>query len=383
MRTPTFFYMVLLFSLVVYSYGFVDPNLRLSTSVLYQKFHQPLFELIFHKRLFSTIAFIVILFSFFFFYYFFLRLVANKKFTTENIKWLIGVTVGILALSYPAFSYDIFNYIFTAKVTFFYHENPYIIMPVEFIEDPNLVFTRAANKIALYGPLWVLLSSFPYVISFGNIILSIFSFKALVAIFYLATAWSIWKTSQNNFSVALFALNPLVIIETLVSGHNDIVMMFFALLSFYLLKKDRIFVALFALLTSILIKYATILLLPIFLFIAYRTWKKRVVNWDLVYMVAAIVMFFVFLTAPLREEIYPWYVIWILSFAALIPRRKFLLVFVMVLSFAVLLRYVPVLYTGSYKGATPLLKEIVTFVPLGIVSIFWLCRRLFWQRFSR
>ena len=143
-----------------------------------------------------------------------------------------------MLLSYPAIlSYDIFNYIGTSKVLFIYHENPYLQMPIEFIGDPILMFTRAANKVALYGPLWVFLSGIPYAISFGNYFVSVFVFKIFVSVFYVGIVYLIRKLTNSYFSILLFAANPLVIIETFVSGHNDVVMMFFALLAFYLLKK--------------------------------------------------------------------------------------------------------------------------------------------------
>src|SRR5258708_36906519 len=78
---------------------------------------------------------------------------------------------------------------------------------------------------------------FPYFFGFGNFLLTLFGFKLIASISYLAMSFLILKITKNPLSAAIFALNPLVIMESLVSGHNDIFMMFFALLSLYLLSK--------------------------------------------------------------------------------------------------------------------------------------------------
>lgn len=382
MRWLILFYILILIILALYTYGFVDPNLVLSTSNLYKKFHQPLFELVFNNRPLSTTIFIVVIFLFSIFYFLSIRLAVKKKLNLGQLKRLLGITVGILILSYPAFSYDIFNYIFTAKVSYYYHENPYLVMPIEFIGDPNIAFTRAANKLALYGPSWIIISLIPFLAGLNNLILTIFSFKALVAVFYLATTWMIWKLSKNMLSVVIFALNPLIVIETLVSGHNDIVMMFFALLSYLLLKERKIGFAVISLGISILVKYATIVLLPIFLYAALKTIRKEKVDWDKVYLMSWLVMFIVFLVSPLREEIYPWYVIWFLSFAVFMRQVNILLVTTIVLSITTILRYPPVLYTGEYTGITPVAKEVLTFVPIIVVIAVFVMKKLIAKRYA-
>ena len=369
-------YLLLLSVLLFFSYGFVDPNLTLSSNVFYQKLQKPLSEIVFNNKPLSTAIFIFIIGSLFLFYFLFSFSKLKKRLKVLHLKRLILITAVILFFSYPAFSYDIFNYILTAKTTFLYRENPYIVMPIEILGEPNLLFTRAANKIALYGPSWIGMTLIPHLLGIGNILLTIFSFKLLVILFYLATSWLIFKLTKNVNSVSLFALNPLVVIETLVSGHNDIVMMFFALLAFYLLKKKNILIACLPLSISILVKYATVALIPIFFYVVYQTFKKSDIDWNKTFALATISMLIAFAISPIREEIYSWYVIWTLSFVVLVPKQKFLLSLAITLSFATLLRYVPVLYTGSYFGITPMVKKLVTFVPLSLFGIFWIWEKL-------
>ena len=361
-------YIFLSISLTSFSYIFVDPNLSYLQK-LYSGFAS-------QYRLQTTILYVLIIFLFFIFYFLFLWLLSKKRLNVKYIRLLIFTTVGILFFSYPAMlSYDIFNYIATGKVLFFYHENPYIIMPIEFTEDPLLSFTHAANKIALYGPSWILLTAIPYTAGLGSFLLTLFSFKLFIVLFYFALVFLIWKMSKNMISVILFAFNPLVVIETLISGHNDVVMIFFAVLSLFFLMKKKIFFAIFLFIFSILIKYATIFLIPIFLYALWKIIKSEEVNWKSIFYFSSVLMFIGFLLSPIREEIYPWYAIWFLTFAFLNPHKKFLVNISLFFSFGLLLRYTPYIFTGTYGGQTPVLKEIISFILPVLYSIYYVLKK--------
>lgn len=369
MKKNLFFaYSIFLFCFTLISYAFVDGNIPY-LRVLYSGFHT-------QNREVTAFVYAILLVTFFIFYFLFIRLYIKKKLFLRDVIVLIGMTVVILLFSYPAIlSSDIFNYIVTAKVLFYYHENPYVIMPIEFIGEPYVVFTRAANKIALYGSAWLFISLFPYFLGFGNFIATLFGFKLIASFFYVGTGIVMYKLTKNVFQMLLFILNPLVIIEILISGHNDIVMVFFVLLSYYLLQKKRFFWAIIAFLFSIGIKYVSIVLLPIFVYILVRTIQKEKINWHKIFSLSGWAMIGVFLLSPVREEFYPWYVVWFLSFAVLIPKKNLLLLVSQVLTFTTLLRYIPVLYTGMYGGIVPIAKEIVTFVPLLIIICFVFFRK--------
>jgi len=357
-------YGIFLLLFTIFSYVFIDPNL------LYLKGFYSGFA--FSDRLLATIFYASLVVIFFIFYGIFIYLGYKKKINLKEIFMLLGMIAVILFISYPAMlSYDIFNYVATSKVLFFYHENPYVVMPFEFTRDPLLLFTHAANKIALYGPFWILLAGIPYFLGFGNFLITLFSFKFLIAIFYLGTAFLIWKMSKNIIPVILFSFNPLVVIETLVSGHNDIVMIFFILFSFFLLTKNKIIFAVLFFILSILIKYATILLVPIFLFIVWRLIRKKGVDWAKVYFFSSLVMLIAFLLSPLREEIYSWYAIWFIPFAFLVLNKKILLSVSIVFSLSLLLRYIPYMLTGTYSGQTPFMKEIISFIPPVLVLAYY------------
>lgn len=363
-------YSILLISFTLFSYLFIDPNLSYFKS-LYSGFA-------FDHKLETSILYIVLVTAYFIFYLLFLNLLKRNKLSKGNLKWILILTVLISLFSYPAMlSYDVFNYIITSKVVFSYHENPYIIMPIQFAGDPLLAFTHAANKIALYGPSWITLSAFPYLLGFGNFIITLFNFKLAAAIFYLLTTWLIYKMTKNFLSVAIFSLNPLVVIETLISGHNDIVMMFFAVFALLLISRKKIILAFVFLLVSALIKYSTIFLLPVFIYLAVA---KKEINWQKIYLSCAFLMFIPFILSPIREEIYPWYAIWFLLFTALVPKNKSIFILSLAFSFSLLLRYVPFMLLGTYSYPTPIIKTILTFVPVSVAVIYLLIKKKLWSK---
>ncbi|MDP3988192.1 MAG: hypothetical protein Q8P80_03555 [Candidatus Levybacteria bacterium] len=368
-------YFIFLLLLTGFSYLFVDPNF------FYLKGEYLRFA--FNNRSLVTLIYTAFIFLFFIFYFLFVALARKNQLSLKAVKALIGAT-SVLIFSYPAMlSYDIFNYAATAKVSFFYQENPYLVMPIEFVGDPLLAFTHAANKFALYGPLWIFLTGIPHFLGFGNFLLILLNIKFFIVLFYLATVFLIWKILNNLNSVLLFALNPLIIIETFVSSHNDIAMMFLALLSLFLLFRKKVFLAIIFLILSILIKYATLFLLPVFGYIIWKNIVKKKISQDKIFLLSAFSMFVVFILAPLREEIYPWYAIWFLIFFLLLPSKKFIVWLSIAFSFGLLLRYLPFMYQGSYLGIVQPAKTVLTFIPPVFVSIYFILNILWSKKFYR
>ena len=370
-----FIFILSLISFLVLSFTFIDPNL------IYLK--KIFTGFAFSNRTIVSIAYLILICVLFYSFWNFLILYREKKLNKKEIYFLIGFPA-ILLLAYPAMlSYDIFNYVFTSKVLFFYRENPYIMMPINFLGDPLLDFTRAANKTALYGPIWTLISAVPYYLGIGNFLLTMYLFKVFVAIFYFGTIYLIYKFTKNLENVLFFAFNPLVFIETFLSGHNDVVMMFLALLTFYFLKNKKIISSLFLLFASIFIKFASVFILPTFFLIIYKNYKKREINYEKLFFQASILMLIIFYLSFLREEIYPWYAVWFLSFLSLtkITRTKFILV--IVFSFSLMLRYIPFMYLGTYFGPTPIIKIAITFIPVSIFVFYYILRSKQWLKFLK
>lgn len=69
---------------------------------------------------------------------------------------------------------------------------------------------------------------------------------------------------------------------------------------------------------SVLVKYVSIVLLPVILFLIWQQVTKKNIQWERVFLISLVLMTLVFFTAPIREEIYPWYWIWVLPFVSLL-----------------------------------------------------------------
>ena len=350
------FFFTSAFLLTFLSYAFIDPNF-FPLSRIYSGFA-------FKDRGWTTLFYIILITCLYVGYLGIIRMYLKKKVNKAQIIGLFSISSVILLFSYPAMlSFDIFNYLTTAKVLFHYFENPYLIMPIEFVSDPNLLFTHAANKYALYGPSWIAMTGLPYLLGFKNIILSIIGFKIFNILFFFATLSLIYKVSKNLYPVILFGLNPLVLIETLLSLHNDIVLTFFAVLSFYFLLNNKKIHSVFSLIFSVFIKYATLALAPVYLYSFIKKMKKKELDQNQIFSLSSYSMLAVFFLSTFREEIYPWYAIWFLTFAFL-SKNKFLHGISFVLSFFLLLRYVPYMYLGTHFGPTPFIKIAITFIPV-------------------
>lgn len=363
-------YPLFLCAVTYQSYFFVDQNLHYF-GWFYKHF-------VIETRGEKAVALLLLLLIFFLFYIVSLWLYKKKQLTQKDGIVLIVVTTICLLFAYPAvYSHDIFNYLATAKVSFFYKENPYIIMPIEFGGDPLLAFMHAPNKIALYGPGWIMLTFFPYVLAGGSFIAMLFLFKATVIVFYYFLLYFVYKLSKNFFAVLFVGLNPLVVIETLWSGHNDSVMMALLLAGFYLYRHRRRGIGVLFYVWSILIKYATGILLPLLLLLKY-THKGKPIPQELVYRWSMYGMIGIFLLSSFREEIYPWYAIWFLPFVALAGNKNEKLL-VILFTFCLELRYFPYLFLGTHFGITPVLKSLITFCPVGVALAFLVVKKI-WQK---
>jgi hypothetical protein len=367
-----YFFVLSLFA--IFSYGFIDLNLHLSSSPVFLTLQKPLEVLVFQMRPIASMIFLALLSMLFFCYIWFL-----KKGNTFFLTWkrilllLIAISV-LLIVSFPALTYDIFNYITTAKVAFFHHENPYLVMPIDILNEPYLAFTRAANKVALYGPVWILGTAIPHYLGQGNIWLTIIMFKLMNAVCYIGLSYLIYRATKSIKNVMFFALNPLILIETLVSGHNDIYMMLFVVAGILLWeKKDTAskIKGLISFIASCLIKGATLVLLPLF-FIKNISRDRLLL---IAYWLLAGVFFVV---GPLREELYPWYAVWLISIAALLDMKKHavLIGFTIVLSFALELRHIPYIYMGEYGGVGPIMRTLLTIVPVLLYGGYVAIRKL-------
>lgn len=369
------YYLLLIICFTVYSFSQVDLNLTLNQNPSYLSFQKKLTELGYFNRPLSTVIFLFLIFLLFTFYYLLFTAVKNQKLKGYQITPLIISTV-VLLLSYPAFSHDIFNYIFDAKIVWVYKQNPWKKAPIEFIGDPMLRFMHWVHRPSVYLPLWIGLSLPAVIFSFNKFILQLFWMKFLITVFHLGTTFLIYrildKVNPKNrlLGTVFFAFSPLVLVEDLISAHSDIVMAFFALLSIYLFLRKKWAFSFLSLLFSIGIKYVTAIFLP-FLFLGYfLTKKEKKIDFSLAFRILAWVCLLFFTIFIFKFEFQPWYLIWTFPFVALAIEDKILVGLTTSLSIAGLFRYVPFLYYGHYNFPVPQIKLWLTTAPVWVLVLF-------------
>lgn len=345
-------YVILSIALLLFSYTQVDLNLTLSRSSIVQTIEKAFQYVGFYQRPLSTAMYIGILGLLFTVYYVLLAAIKKNVVIIKDVWKLIFIVVAILIFSYPAaFSYDFFNYMFTAKTVLVYHQNPYVVTPLLFSAiDPWTNFMRWTHLTTAYAPLWIGMTLVPYIIGLGYFVPTLLMMKIMIASFYLLACWAIDKSTKSTYSLAYFALNPLIIIETLVSGHNDIVLVAFAMIA--VMEQSWFWLSM-----SIAAKTMTLALIPVMVL-------KRNRYWMLVAMLVALGLVLV------KREFLPWYWVWIIPFIALISENGTWTRFATIISFGLLVSYAPYLYFGDYGVTEQLWKTgiIWTGVGIGVLS---------------
>src|SRR3990167_8613080 len=319
-------------ALLLYSFTQVDLSLTLSQVSIWQGIQKFFQQIGYFNRPLSTVLFLGIIGGMFALYGITLSLI-RKNIIDRKLLWKIIIFVSvILFFSYNAFSYDLFNYIFDAKIVTYYGQNPYEHKALDYPGDPMLSFMHWTHRVYPYGPIWLLITvPFSY-IGLQFFLPTFLLFKLLIIGSFIGTVHYIEKISQklfpsdSMFNTIFFALNPLVIIESLVSAHNDIVMMFFAMMATYLLIEKKYALSFLVLLLSVGIKFSTLFLVPIFLYVLILNYKKKSVDWERIFLLESIVMIIAVIFSSARTELQPWYFLWVVPFAAFISRKKLLFI---------------------------------------------------------
>lgn len=355
-------------ALFLYSYTQVDLNLTLSRVGFVQTVQKAFQSIGFFNRPLSAGLYLGILLLWFSLYGWTIWKGYKKKLTNAGVWHTIVLVTAILAFSYPAFSYDMFNYLFTAKTILLYHKNPYEVIPLQFTGiEPWLNFMRWTHLPSAYTPLWIGATLPFYLLGFGYLLTILFSMKLLIAGLYLGACWFLYKSLQlldskhTALGLAIFALNPLVVIESLVSAHNDIGMMTFAMASLYLFLKRNHLASFVTLAISAAIKLMTVVLFPVLL-----------VGWNRT--IALLFMVIGFVLVIMRREVLPWYWVWVMPFVGLLPQSTDITIVASGVSMGLLLRYAPYLYLGHWDAPVPTWKWWLTFVPI-FMSVMWVLLR--------
>jgi hypothetical protein len=358
----------------VYSYGFVDLNLTLSSHPLVTHFVTTIQKLVYFNRPLSIQVFVGLISLLTLSYGASLR--SAYKDGVATFPWkLVSVLSLIFALAYPMLSSDVFKYLFSAKMIVVYHANPYVVTPNFFENDTWIRFMRWVHTTTPYGPVFTLATIPYYLLGLGKFVPALYLFKLDQIAWYLLTIYLVgkltetqgWKKTAVVFSQLFVALNPLIIMEWLVNAHNDASMIALCMLALYLAIKDRKAWSLISLAASVGIKYITVVLAPLLLFPSFI--KK---NFTRVVYGLTIALSVTPLLYHYSYQYQPWYVTWIIPLVALVPSKGVRLV-AAIYSCSVMTRYLYFVSTGSWLG-TQLEHAAMTFLPPLIVGAWFMCK---------
>lgn len=227
----------------------------------------------FHYKLINQICNCIMALGFMAVFY---LITQNKNLELKQIqKYSLAIAL-IAIFLIPADSSDLLGYIARGFQQLDYEVNPFatVIADIEgWRQNPILANTLWQHNPSPYGPLFMLFTKFIAAISFHNLWLALFNFKLANFFAFIGILKILERLALPNHLYALIALNPFIIVEAIWNAHNDIYMALAILLAFYLAKQEKYNLSIFILIISILIKYISVVLLPLILIDSYRSKK--------------------------------------------------------------------------------------------------------------
>lgn len=190
-----------------------------------------------------------------------------------------GAVLGFVALLVPDFySSDLMSYLNYGWQQAGYNINPYVLM---------LVATPGYGTDPMFAKVWDL-CPFPYGFAFAHIVrlvcqlghgnqaLTVQLFKCLNYFVFMALGGIIYEGAKQlrlprpELSMYLFMASPLVLLHSLCGGHNDIIMVFFVMLSLLFAALNMFALVLPFLIVGVLVKFVWLFALPFVLLYILR-----------------------------------------------------------------------------------------------------------------
>jgi hypothetical protein len=208
--------------------------------------------------------------------------IAGQKGIPTKVFVIFSLVFGVtLIWLYPVTATDLFQYVMRARISAVYGANPMAVPPNRFPGDPLLPFVGEWKDIlSPYGPAWELLAGALAGLGFNQAVPGALAYKGVALLAYLVCMAALYTgTNGNTRALLFFAWNPLVLLQGLGNGHNDLVMLAWLLLALvYWQRSGNWFVATAALSLAVLTKASAALMVPLLLISVLRTqaaWRQR------------------------------------------------------------------------------------------------------------
>lgn len=366
-------FVLLAFGFSLFSFTLVDLNLTLLNWTPYLTIQSYFTQLGYFNRVTNGYILLTLLILLFLIYPFMVL-------QASRLSRLLIIGLLSFAFSYNAFSYDLFNYMFDARVVTKYSLNPYQSLDSSaiqfnifqlntqdgrptaqsFPDDEWTRFMHWTHRPFPYGPGWLLVSLIPSLLGFQKFLLTFVLFKLLFLAAYLLSCWSIYHIAlslhQNHTiasrATALYAFQPLVLIDGLLSPHLDNFMGALALFAILLALQGSRALSAFALLFSASIKFATFIYFPFINSYVIAKFSKQLILSTLLCLSLGLAV----LQATSQSSYQPWYGLLISGTLPLLTgyvKVKYLILMGIVISLPMWV-YVYYAFSGVMLNAIPL-----------------------------
>jgi len=227
----------------------------------------------------------------FFYGFFFIVYLVICRYTAGNrvVNILLGLALFLrlmLVFVMPNLSDDIYRFIWDGRLII-NGISPFAELPSYYIDneitlngiDKNLFNQlNSPNYFTVYPPVPQSVFAWASFVFPKNVWGSMVVMKSVLLLFEAGTFFLLLKLLKHfslpRKNVLLYALNPLIILDTFANVHFEIVMIFFVLFALWLLVKHKWVFSAFAMSLAIASKLIPLMLLPFF--IKKLGWKKAV-----------------------------------------------------------------------------------------------------------
>ncbi len=254
--------------------------------------------------------------------YFFIIYNKNKRelieikqslFKNYPILWIAILLRLISLFAMPTLSDDFYRFLWDGNLLL-NDINPYLYLPSDLYSSPPAFFNNFHRDLfyAMNSPNYY--SVYPAVIQYvfslvaffanNSLLHSIIIFRCIILLFeigiFIILSKILEELNLSRKSVLIYALNPLIIIELVGNLHFESILIFFVLLSIFLIQKSKYFLAAIAFSLAVCTKFIPLLFLPLIL---RYIGLKRSIPFLILLFISSVLLFLPFLSNQLVDHI--------------------------------------------------------------------------------
>jgi hypothetical protein len=198
----------------------------------------------------------------------------KSRLNRKEIAVIILIFIFIL-ITPPFLSRDVGAYLIGARNFIWFHANAYLtnlngVAGNSWLGELGDVWWL--NYPYPYGPVFLAIASLSVLPNFAHLIGAVYFYKLIVFLAYILSVIIFAKITKilslDKFLIFLFALNPAILVNGAMEGHNEIFVVLFLLAAVYSIVRGKNGKGYSFWLASVFVKYNALIFLPIF-------WKKK------------------------------------------------------------------------------------------------------------